>query len=120
MTQIQKSQKYIFTEYESTLNSKITGILDKYGLSYARIRGTSTSISCMVETYRQSDDKINVLLINSKYFGSGLNLENTSDIIILHKMQSDIEMQVIGRAHRYGRKESLRVWKLYYQNEAAV
>ena len=114
-------RKYlIFTEYESTLNSKITGILDKYGLSYARIRGTSTSISCMVETYRQSDDKINVLLINSKYFGSGLNLENTSDIIILHKMQSDIEMQVIGRAHRYGRKESLRVWKLYYQNEAAV
>lgn len=114
-------RKYlIFTEYESTLNSKITGILDKYGLSYARIRGTSTSISCMVETYRQSDDKINVLLINSKYFGSGLNLENTSDIIILHKMQSDIEMQVIGRAHRYGRKESLRVWKLYYQNEAAT
>lgn len=114
-------RKYlIFTEYESTLNSKITSILDKYGLTYARIRGTSSSITNMVETYRQSDDKINVLLINSKYFGSGLNLENTSDIIILHKMQSDIEMQVIGRAHRYGRKESLRVWKLYYQNEATT
>ena len=112
-------RKYlIFTEYESTLNSKITNILDKYGLTYARIRGTGSSITNMVETYRQSDNKINVLLINSKYFGSGLNLENTSDIIILHKMQSDIEMQVIGRAHRYGRKESLRVWKLYYQNEA--
>jgi len=113
-------RKYlIFTEYESTLNGKITSILDKYGLTYARIRGTGSSITNMVETYHQSDDKINVLLINSKYFGSGLNLENTSDIIILHKMESDIEMQVIGRAHRYGRKESLRVWKLYYQNEAA-
>ena len=113
-------RKYlIFTEYESTLNSKITSILDKYGLTYSRIRGTGTSITNMVQTYHQADDKINVLLINSKYFGSGLNLENTSDIIILHKMQADIEMQVIGRAHRYGRKESLRVWKLYYQNEAA-
>ena len=112
-------KKYlIFTEYESTLNSKITNILDKYGLTYARIRGTGASITNTVQTYRQQDDKINVLLINSKYFGSGLNLENTSDIIILHKMQSDIEMQVVGRAHRYGRKDSLRVWKLYYQNEA--
>jgi SNF2 family DNA or RNA helicase len=112
-------RKYlIFTEYESTLNSKITSILDKYGLTYGRIRGSSIAISNMVETYRRHDDEINVLLINSKYFGSGLNLENTSDIIILHKMQADIEMQVIGRAHRYGRKESLRVWKLYYQNEA--
>ena len=111
-------KKYlIFTEYESALNSKITSILDKYGLTYARIRGSSVSISSMVETYRQADDKINVLLINSKYFGSGLNLENTSDIIILHKMQADIEMQVIGRAQRYGRKTNLNVWKLYYQNE---
>jgi RNA polymerase subunit RPABC4/transcription elongation factor Spt4 len=114
-------KKYlIFTEYESALNAKITSILDKYGLTYARIRGTGASITSMVEDYRQSNDKINVLLINSKYFGSGLNLENTSDIIILHKMQADIEMQVIGRAHRYGRKDSLRVWKLYYQNEVTI
>lgn len=114
-------KKYlIFTEYESTLNSKLTSILDKHGLTYSRIRGTGASITNMVETYRKSDDTINVLLINSKYFGSGLNLENTSDIIILHKMQADIEMQVIGRAHRYGRQDSLRVWKLYYQNEATV
>ena len=112
-------KKYlIFTEYESTLNSKITSILDNYGLTYARVRGTGASITNTVQTYRQQDNKINVLLINSKYFGSGLNLENTSDIIILHKMQSDIEMQVVGRAHRYGRTDSLRVWKLYYQNEA--
>lgn len=114
-------KKYlIFTEYESTLNSKLTSILDKHGLTYSHIRGTGASITNMVETYRKQDDTINVLLINSKYFGSGLNLENTSDIIILHKMQADIEMQVIGRAHRYGRKDSLRVWKLYYQNEATV
>ena len=111
-------RKYlIFTEYENTLNSKITSILDKYGLTYARIRGTGVAIDNMVKTYHRADDKINVLLINSKYFGSGLNLENTSDIIILHKMQADIEMQVIGRAHRFGRKDGLRVWKLYYQNE---
>lgn len=112
-------RKYlIFTEYETALNVKVTSILDKWGLTYGRIKGSSLAIGNMVETYRKSNDELNVLLINSKYFGSGLNLENTSDIIILHKMGADIEMQVIGRAHRYGRKVGLRVWKLYYQNEA--
>lgn len=111
-------KKYlIFTEYESTLNTRITSILDKWGLTYARIRGTSYSISNMISKYKQQDNEINVLLINSKYFGSGLNLENTSDIIIIHKMNSDIEMQVIGRAQRFGRVGELRVWKLYYENE---
>jgi hypothetical protein len=110
-------KKYlIFTEYESTLNSKITNILDKWGLIYGRIKGTGTSISKQVENYKTGN--VNVLLINSKYFGSGMNLENTSDIIIIHKMNSDVEMQVIGRAQRFGRTGNLRIWKLYYQNEA--
>jgi SNF2 family DNA or RNA helicase len=109
-------KKYlIFTEYESALNSKITNILDKWGLTYGRIRGTSATITKMIQDYKTGN--INTLLINSKYFGSGINLENTTDIIIIHKMQSDIEMQVIGRAQRYGRIGNLRVWKLYYLNE---
>ena len=109
-------KKYlIFTEYESTLNDKITNILTKWNLSYGRIKGSGIMISNMVEQYKTGN--INTLLINSKYFGSGMNLENTTDIIIIHKMQSDIEMQVIGRAQRFGRVGNLRVWKLYYLNE---
>ena len=64
-----------------------------------------------------SSNNLDALLINSLYFGSGLNLENTTDLIIIHKMKADIEMQVIGRAQRYGRVGNLRVWKLYYENE---
>lgn len=109
-------KKYlIFTEYESTLNDKITNILTKWNLKYSRIKGSGIMISNTVEQYKTGD--VNTLLINSKYFGSGMNLENTTDIIIIHKMQSDVEMQVIGRAQRFGRVGNLRVWKLYYQNE---
>ena len=109
-------KKYlIFTEYESTLNNKITNILDKWGLTYGRIKGTTATITKQIENYKKGNT--NVLLINSKFFGSGMNLENTSDIIIIHKMQGDIEMQAIGRAHRFGRVGNLRVWKLYYENE---
>ena len=109
-------KKYlIFTEYESTLNMKITSMLDKWGLTYGRIKGTTATITKQIENYKKGNT--NVLLINSKFFGSGMNLENTSDIIIIHKMQGDIEMQAIGRAHRFGRVGNLRVWKLYYENE---
>ena len=66
---------------------------------------------------KYKNENVNVLLLNSRYFGSGLNLENTSDIIIIHKMAADIEMQIIGRAQRYGRTNELRIWKLYYKNE---
>jgi len=109
-------RKYlIFTEYESTLNEKITSLLNKWQLTHARIKGSGIMISNLIDQYKTGN--INTLLINSKYFGSGMNLENTTDIIIIHKMQSDIEMQVIGRAQRFGRVGNLRVWKLYYQNE---
>jgi len=116
-------KKYlIFTEYESTLNTKITSILEKWNLTYDRIRGSSATINKQLEKYKKnggnSSEETNVLLVNSKFFGSGMNLENTTDIIIMHKMQSDIEMQAIGRAHRFGRVGELRVWKLYYQNES--
>ena len=110
-----KKKYLIFTEYESTLNHKITNMLDKWGLKYGRIKGSGIMITNLVEQYKTGD--INTLLINSKYFGSGMNLENTTDIIIIHKMQADVEMQVIGRAQRFGRIGNLRVWKLYYQNE---
>lgn len=110
-----KKKYLIFTEYESTLNDKITNMLDKWSLKYGRIKGSGIMITNLVEQYKTGN--INTLLINSKYFGSGMNLENTTDIIIIHKMQADVEMQVIGRAQRFGRVGNLRVWKLYYQNE---
>ena len=58
-----------------------------------------------------------MILANSLNFGSGLNLENTTDIIIYHKMDKDLESQVIGRAQRPGRTTSINIYKLNYENE---
>ena len=69
------------------------------------------------ETYRDENSNLNVLMINSKSFGSGLNLENTTDIILFHNFEQQIENQVIGRAQRPGRKTQLRVWYLFNENE---
>ena len=49
-----------------------------------------------------------------------MNLENSSDIIFVHKMNKDMEKQVIGRAQRLGRKSKLNIIYLLYENESEV
>ena len=117
----------IFSEYEGSFNPKLLNILDKFKIRYSRVKGSAVSINKIINDYKGNssskssskkvDEEIDVLLINSRYFGAGLNLENSSDIIILHKQGVDLLHQVIGRAQRLGRKFPLNVWKLYYKNE---
>ncbi len=119
----EKRKILVFSEHEGSFNAKITGVLDKFNINYSRIKGTSASINKTLREYRGDDLKpgdkeIDVLLINSRFFGAGLNLQNSSDIIILHRQGADLLHQIIGRAQRIGRKDSLRVWKLYFNNEA--
>ena len=59
----------------------------------------------------------NVLMLNSKFNGAGINLPMTTDVIIYHKLNKDLEKQVVGRAYRLGRTGPLSVHKLYYINE---
>jgi SNF2 family DNA or RNA helicase len=105
----------IFSEYDETFKG-IQNILNKNEYKYRMLLGSSTTIQNIVDDYKK-DDGINILLLNARHYGSGLNLENTSDIIMFHKMNSDMEKQVIGRAQRLGRKDQLRIWKLVNNNE---
>ena len=119
----EKRKILIFSEHEGSFNAKMTGILDNFKIRYSRIKGTSASINKTLREYRgvdlkHGDQEIDILLINSRFFGAGLNLQNSSDIIILHRQGADLLHQIIGRAQRIGRKDSLNVWKLYHNNEA--
>ena len=105
----------IFSSYESTFTYVINNLLDRLQIKYASLKGNSYHIDNIVKNYKQGD--IQVLLINTKSYGSGLNLENTTDIIMFHKLDNEIEKQVIGRAQRMGRTNQLNVWYLLYENE---
>lgn len=67
--------------------------------------------------YAYKKGNMRVLLTDSSMFSCGMNLENTTDIIFVHKMDPLKETQIIGRAQRYGREGSLRIWKLHYGSE---
>ena len=66
------------------------------------LKGHTGHIKSIIQDYK--DNKVNILILNAKFFGSGLNLQMTDDIIIYHRMDKKLEKQVIGRGQRLGRQ----------------
>ncbi len=104
----------LFSAYDNTF-IKIVNLLDEHKIAYNFLKGNQNTINKVLGDFKNGDVKI--LLINPLYYGSGLNLEMTTDIIMFHKFDSEIEKQVIGRAQRNGRKERLNLWYLMHENE---
>ena len=94
----------VFSEFDGGLN-KIEKLFDDNEIRYSGIKGTSNTISRIIGEFKER--KFNVLLLNAKYFGAGLNLQFTDEIVIFHRMGKDLEKQVIGRAQRLGRQTPL-------------
>ncbi len=104
----------IFASFENTFYQIVT-VLDRLGMRYAYLKGNNEVVKNIVNNYK--DGSLSVLLVNTRNYGSGLNLENTTDIVMFHKLDTEIEKQVIGRANRMGRTTPLNVWYLLYENE---
>jgi SNF2 family DNA or RNA helicase len=104
----------IFSAYENSFTNVIP-ILQRLNIKSDYLKGNGFQIQATIDRYKNGDVK--VLLVNTRQYGSGLNLENTTDIILFHKFDTEIEKQVIGRAQRFGRKQQLNVHYLLYENE---
>lgn len=109
------NNKLLIFSMNEGIFDKLQDILNNMGRSFKMLKGTNMSIAKTVESYKNGE--LNTLLVNPENYGSGLNLENTTDMIMLHKFDTEIDKQVIGRAQRYGRRSPLRVWYLLYNNE---
>ena len=79
-------------------------------------KGNIKDIDFAVNSYKYGNAKI--LLSDSTLFGCGMNFENSTDILFVHKMNKEMESQVIGRAQRIGRKSVLNIIYLEYENES--
>lgn len=104
----------IFSAYENSFTN-IIPILERMNIQFDYLKGNGYQIQATIERYKNGNVK--VLLVNTRQYGSGLNLENTTDMILFHKFDTEIEKQVIGRAQRFGRKQPLHVHYLLYENE---
>jgi len=85
------------------------------GLTFATLSGTQTRINKLLRDFK--DGKYNVLFLNAKNMGAGLNIECASHVVLYHKMSAELEDQIVGRAVRIGRTSDLEVVHLLHENE---
>ena len=111
----QDKKVIIFSDY-SNIFHEIEKMCIENEILYTDLdKGNMKDIDISVENYKYGNAKI--LLSNSSLFGCGMNFENSTDIIFVHRMKKRMEEQVIGRAQRIGRETRLNVYYLQYENE---
>ena len=96
----------IFSSYDQSFDI-VKRALEQKHIEYLEIKGTQETRENNLRKYISGE--VNVILLNSKFNGAGINLQNTTDIIMYHSMPDHIERQVIGRANRIGRKKRLAI-----------
>lgn len=104
----------IFSNYDRTFDN-IYDKLNENKIKFSRLIGSNIVIKNTIKQFESGN--IQVLLLNATNYGSGLNLQMATDIIIYHELDQELETQVIGRAQRLGRTISLNVYYLLYDNE---
>ena len=104
----------VFSNYDRTfenLNKKLTD----NNIVYSKLIGSHAVINSTIKRFEAGE--IKVLMLNALNYGSGLNLQMATDIIIYHELELELETQVIGRAQRLGRTTQLNVYYLLNDNE---
>lgn len=115
-TKIYNYCKVIFCSTYTNIFNTIRKLFQKYKINFLELDdGNIESINKSLYSYHYGNN--NILLLNSNFFGCGLNLQCTTDIIFLHKTDENLEKQIIGRAQRPGRTSKLNIWYLFHKNE---
>ena len=105
---ISKDGKFlIFSDWNNTFNT-IHNVIEKY--SFSELKGSINKQNKIINDFKEG--KIKILFLNSKNNGSGLNLQEVTDIVLYHKMDERSVSQIIGRSNRIGRTIPLNVHHL--------
>ena len=99
----------IFSAYEATFDI-ICKVLSENSITFVKLVGSAAQRQKNIEQFKGGYSK--VILLNSNLNSAGINLQETSDIIIYHPMQDTTQNQIIARAQRIGRTEPLYVHHL--------
>jgi SNF2 family DNA or RNA helicase len=106
----------IFGMFDESID-EIFKLLKLNKITCHKLQGTPNQIHTIVNDFN-NDSKETVLVINGIKYCSGLNIQNATDIVFLHRIvDRDIESQLIGRAQRLGRTSRLDIHYLLYGNE---
>jgi SNF2 family DNA or RNA helicase len=99
----------IFSTYDASFEP-ICRVLEENKISYALLKGSSKTRQRNIDQFKAGE--IQVIFLNSNFNGAGINLQETTDLILYHRMSQVIRNQIVGRAERIGRKDPLRIHHL--------
>jgi SNF2 family DNA or RNA helicase len=102
-------QFIIFSAWDRTFSS-IRTQLTVHDISFIEVKGGVNKREKNIKSFKSGH--IQVIFLNSRFNGAGINLQESSDIIVYHRMNNSTLNQIIGRANRIGRIESLNVHHL--------
>lgn len=105
----------LFSDQNETL-FRAGNMINAIGMETVKLGGTPASVNKKIRLFRKGE--IQVLTLNSKNFGSGLNLQAANYLILMHRMTPEVEHQVISRADRPGRTRNLVVLYILLPTEA--
>ena len=103
----------IFSKNENSFE-KIKSELNKNNNKYELLKGTTIHMINVLNKFKSGE--INIILLNTQYAGSGIDISYATDVIIFHNMGID-KHQAIGRAQRVGRTDKLYIHNLCYEHE---
>lgn len=101
-----KGKFLIFSDHDGSFTT-IKTMLNENNINCEQIRGNSKNIEKRLSSFK--NDENNVIFLNSRHNGAGINLQEATDIILYHNMADGIKQQLIGRANRIGRINTLNV-----------
>ena len=104
----------MFSSYDASF-TKLEDSLDAADIKYSMLNGSQARIAKLLREFKAG--KYNVLFLNARNMGAGLNIESASHVMLFHRMSAELESQIIGRANRLGRTNSLEVVYLIHENE---
>ncbi len=104
----------VFSRYENPFASLETAC-EEAGISYHTLRGNKDVIASTIKSFERGEKR--VLFLPTQTAGAGLNLVSASHVVLLHAMTPEEEKQVIGRAYRLGRLNTLNVVRLLHEGE---
>ena len=96
---------------------KLEQKLRENNIPYGEMKGHTTHMMHTLERFREG--QIRVILLNTYYAGSGIDISFATDVVLYHMMGLD-RNQAVGRAQRQGRTNQLHIHTLCYPNEMQI
>jgi len=109
-----KKKVLVFSQFTKMLDI-LAKELDKKDLKYNYLSGKTKNRQELVDDFQTNSEKT-VFLISTKAGGTGLNLTAATNVIVFDPWWNpSVENQAIDRAHRFGQKSVVNVYRLITQ-----